>query len=208
MATARIYVEGKDDEAFLSRLLVERGCEFHPCEGYERLRAKLGTFLKESDRDRVAVIVDADLDSANRWRSLRQRFTELQYQGLPEEISPDGLVFAQPRLPVLGVWIMPDNVKPGCLEDFVSALVPTSDALWKEAIRFVENLPERRFPSGDQSKAEMYTWLAIQREPGIRPGIALDKGILLKDSSTVSGIRSWLDRWLTHPSVLDQPARS
>lgn len=62
---------------------------------------------------------------------------------------------------------MPDNLRPGMLEDFLLALEP-EDWLQVEARAVIARLPEQepRFRDVHHSKALLHTWLAWRDPPG------------------------------------------
>jgi hypothetical protein len=68
--------------------------------------------------------------------------------------------------------VMPDNETGGRLEDFVSFMVPEGDKLWEHAGSAVDAIPDelRRFKPAHRAKAHVHTWLAWQKEPGVRLG--------------------------------------
>ena len=86
------------------------------------------------------------------------------------------LIDENPDLPKVGVWIMPDNINPGEIEDFFLRLIESQDFLFQRAQKVVGELivekPEL-IKETNRSKTETHTWLAWQEEPGRSMGVAL-----------------------------------
>lgn len=129
-------------------------------------------------------MVDADENGpAARCQSIekliKDRFPEWTGSCAP---SPEGIVIQDNKLPVIGIWIMPDNRRNGYLEHFIAELVPEGDMLWAHAQTVVGQLPDRRFSVAKEQKALLHTWLAWQETPGLPFGTALSSGILTRNS--------------------------
>ncbi len=129
-----LSVEGPDDQHVIWAILSLHGFEpeFAVKEegGYETLYKRLSPRLKPgTDLERFGIVVDADEDIANRWRSIKGALRSAGYTDLPEQPDPTGTIVDHEDLPRLGVWIMPNNVLAGMLEDYMALLVPISDPL-------------------------------------------------------------------------------
>ena len=87
----------------------------------------------------------------------------------------DGTIVAPNTDGVLkvGVWLMPDNEKPGELEGFLAALVPPCDDVWELAQRYVEQVPSDQISK--PAKARIHAWLAV-RTVGGRLGTSISAG--------------------------------
>ena len=98
--------------------------------------------------------------------------------------------------PGSGVWIMPDNMSPGMLEDYLRDLLPEGDALFERARRCLDEIPveDRRFLAAHLSKALIHTWLAWQDDPGTPFGQAITKRYFDSDGPHVQGLLDWLTR--------------
>lgn len=193
-----LFVEGAEDQHVIYQLcnahqLANRTLfEVHPVDGVEAaIRAfEAAAVLKE--KRAIGLIIDADADAAGRWAQVRQRLAKLGHDvGDP---SPGGLIVEGSDSPRLGVWLMPDNVLPGALEDFVATLVPPGDALWVRAEQTVAEIPpeDRRFKV--PIKATIHTWLAWQKEPGGPMGLAINKRYLDGDQPSARAVIAWLRR--------------
>ncbi len=161
--------------------------------GYEKALKDFREYLDKPDYERIGLVVDADENGpAARCQSIenliKERFSEWTGRCAP---SPGGVIIQEENLPVIGVWIMPDNQRNGYLEHFVAELIPEGDALWPYAQTVVGQLPECRFPAARDQKALLHTWLAWQETPGLPFGTALSSGILTPESPLADRFIEW-----------------
>jgi hypothetical protein len=195
-----LVVEGPDDLHVMGAILKHHG--FTPKftiqdeGGIETLLDRLPIRLQFERWQRLGIVVDADLDIAARWDKLKRIFMGVGYAGLPENPDPSGTVVLHANLPRVGMWLMPDNVLPGMLEDYVALLVPQDDNLWGRARHCLDDVPlaERRFSERHHSKALIHTWLAWQDDPGTPLGQAITKKYLDPASPHVTKFLAWLTR--------------
>ena len=124
-----LLVEGKTDEIFVGRLwerrqLKIRNWAIRPKNSVEALLDSIKNEVNVSDREVLGIIVDANNSLNNRWRAIRGRLQNANIDA-PVCADPCGTVIeATLRTPRVGVWIMPDNVSSGELEDFVGQWCP------------------------------------------------------------------------------------
>ena len=200
-----LLVEGVNDEHVLKHICGNRRLphldEVRPHGNVERLLDAILVQLKASDEegDAVGVVVDADADLHNRWRSIRTKFQDAGFHDMPETPAPDGTILDPPDgtlLPRAGVWIMPNNRIPGILEDFLKLLIPQPNSLLDHVETSVAAIPpaHRRFRSVAEPKAIIYTWLAWQKEPGMPPGSAITAGSFDATVTEVDRLVGWLER--------------
>jgi hypothetical protein len=133
------------------------------------------------------------------------RLVERGYKPVPKTPPATGLVLHRPdrNVPVVGIWVMPDNTSAGTLEDFVRLLVRPADALWAHAGRVVDEIPEelRRFKPAQRAKVHAHTWLAWQKDPGLRLGPAVERRLLDPGAPNAVTFVDWLRRLF-----VDRPA--
>lgn len=146
----------------------------------EILNAKyLSTLIKTPGLKRLGVMLDADTKPRSRYESLRS-MCSTYFPDLPEEMPETGLIVDHEGIR-FGAWIMPDNKSDGDLETFLRCLVPASgEATWKYAEESVARarLIGAPYKNAHVTKANLYTWLAWQDEPGQSPGRSLTQRIL------------------------------
>ncbi len=204
MAAKKILlVEGVDDEHVLKNLCGARKVgkldEFKKFEGVDRLLRELPVEIKGSNMDAMGVVIDADVNLADRWDSLRNRLMQAGYKNIPEQPDPKGTIISAPPgslLPRFGVWIMPDNQSAGILEDFLRFLVPDKNQLFEHVETSIASIPagEQRFSDAAKPKAVIHTWLAWQKEPGKPMGTAITARFLDPDAPQVDTLIQWLQR--------------
>lgn len=210
--TRQLWVEGKDDNAVVQSL-----CAFHDlphlfelrvADGVENLMEVLPVQLRARGLERFGMVVDADSDLDARWTAVRDQLIAFGYGPVPSAPSPDGTVLWAEDRPAFGVWIMPDNVAPGMLEDFAAALVPSGDFLWSHAGRVIDAIPaeHRRFTDGHRPKAQIHTWLAWQEGPGSPMGQAITKGDLDANAPHARRFMEWLRRLMLEEVPADSGA--
>lgn len=167
-----LVVEGSDDLHFLAAvtntMFGPRSIEVVDSKGVQNLLGPsyLQARLDQSNLERLGIVMDADSRPGERWSSLRNRLVPRGFE-LPEHPSHGGCIVNSGGIRV-GVWMMPDNVTPGALEELLLRLVPAGDDLLPLAVEAVESIPSqsRRFGQAGVKKAEVRTWLAWQEEPG------------------------------------------
>lgn len=196
-----LMVEGPDDKGVVIACL-NYGLPGHNIHigdegGYESLSNTLDALLVPGIvQEIVGVVVDADLDVQARWTSLRDRLVKAGYAGVPDDLDPEGTIVEAEDLPKLGVWLMPDNLTGGMIEDFMTFLIPAGDALFEHAKTVIAGLPATpaRFPANRSTKALIHTWLAWQEEPGKPMGQAITKKFFAAEGPQFDSFLSWMKR--------------
>jgi hypothetical protein len=215
MVELQLITEGRTDRTLLENLLdhLARGIDiprFAPKDnpdagGYNWLvqTGRLDSFLRVADIKRFGIVVDADRDAAAKWDSLRGRLIAFGYAEslLPRSLDSNGLVVKLGTRP-LGVWLMPDNVSPGNVEDFFTSLIQPSDPLIHQARKCVGSIAAELIPESGRSKAIYRTWLAWQKGgDGMSPRTAHHAN--LYDSAKAASFLRWIDRLLATPAEVE-----
>lgn len=147
--------------------------------GKQELIGSLSGLLLESDLQAIGIILDADQSAAATWKSLVSVLEHSGYTDLPTAPNPEGTIIESPDhdlFPKVGVWIMPDNINSGEIEDFFLQLIDSEDFRLNHARKSVKELINQKpdlLAASNRSKAEVHTWLAWQKEPGRLMGIAV-----------------------------------
>ena len=208
-----LLVEGNDDQDFFktfSELIGIANVEVIPPktldastgDGWPNLVKNLPILLsqiKAGDVDRLGIILDADYPPNNnggfdkKFQLVADKLIAVGYvSNMPRHKL--GEIFTHPDgLPPVGLWIMPDHQNNGMLEGFVENMI--SDAaqisLLKHAEKSINNLPVTLFDNAlHLTKAQIFTWRAWQRRPGIPLNKALHDGIL--DRSKATNFENWI----------------
>lgn len=155
MGAKVLLVEGLDDWHVFSHLIHASTGTFPPYElgycGNDDGALDLLTGMTEASKKTQSVlgaVLDADRcgeDEAGhegiqaRIRSLQGRLGK--FYAIPDTLPDDGLVLDpiervdRDRLPVLGTWLMPDNIRDGIFEDLLrSAMAPASEHYISEVL--------------------------------------------------------------------------
>ena len=195
-----LVVEGKDDFHVLKNFVVCHNFKpefvIEDSKGIEQLLKGLPVRLLLRNYERLGIVVDADLDIAARWNGLKRILTDAGYTGLPDVPDPSGTLVEHPDATRVGLWLMPDNILPGMLEDYVTLMIPEGDTLIGRAKHCLDDIPiaERRFIPNHYSKALIHTWLAWQKKPGTPLGQAITNQSLNPGSPHGAGFLLWLTR--------------
>lgn len=202
-----LLVEGCDDQHVIWALLAARNVPkvfaVEQKNGIDNLLRVLPVQIKGSSINSVGIVVDADANIAARWQSIRSILTLSGYTSVPTDPDINGTVVSEVGLPTVGVWLMPDNVLAGMLEDFVGKLVPEGDVCFAHAQQVTDNLPSgvKQYRPGHSAKACIHTWLAWQSDPGTPLGLALTKKYLNATAPSATSFVGWLGRLFSLPDI-------
>lgn len=195
--TAQLLVEGNDDFHVVHALFNKNGVpvdnrenpnrlfSVKDCKGIEPLLETFPILLKTMER--VGVIIDADTDIQNRWFQVSNILTTAGFD-VPNTPSSDGIILQKENVRI-GVWLMPNNLVNGMLEDFMSFLISDDDQLLSHAQRIlneIEALGSNKYNIIHRSKALIHTWLSWQEEPGSPLGQSITKRYLDIESSDIA----------------------
>ncbi len=197
-----VVAEGSDDMHVTIHMLEANGVqEKHvwvvDAKGITKLPFEFSTQLKGSGLKTIGIVLDAETDIAARWRSVSDMLKKHGYNVPSNPPGRAGLILEPVNGITAGVWIMPDNISAGMLENFIHQLIPANDDLWPHAVAAVKgimDLGKHKFPDEHKIKAEANTWLAWQPEPGVNFGIAIAKNYLDPNCELGLAFFDWLRR--------------
>ena len=198
----KLLVEGKTDQhivlALCAHYNVTENFNVKDCDGISKLLPVLSTMLTNpSNVKAIGVIVDADNDMKARLEQIRSIVKPYGYD-IPDELQHSGLICSasDSDYPKLGLWLMPDNVHLGMVEDFALSLTSADDALLMEAedeLQRIEESGNNLYPLLHHSKAKIHTYLAWQEEPGCPIGLSITKRVLDPNHPIAQGfVQNWL----------------
>lgn len=200
-----LLVEGQDDEHVVRHLrdatgpiprfdIVRKG-------GVNNVLRAISVEVKAPGRKAVGIMVDANDDREARWQAVADRLGKVDV-ALPGVLSRSGAIIAeshQVKRPRIGVWLMPDNVSPGELEDFIAGMIPQDDLVWPLSCEYIGGIPEpRKFSEKKVRRAEVHAWLATRKEPR-RMGEAIRTQDLEVGGDTCRRFVEWLRRLFAEP---------
>ena len=167
------------------------GVQVKPAGDVVKLVSAAPVAIKSSPR--IGIVLDADLDVAARWQSLRDRLAPISVI-LPASPAQKGTV-VKGVLPDsrVGVWVMPNNVTTGILENFLGALVPVEDPIWAHARKSTAAAHGlgAAFSKVAIAKAEIHAWLSWQETPGLPFGTAITAKYFDTDTELCTDFVAW-----------------
>ncbi|MEM6403418.1 MAG: DUF3226 domain-containing protein, partial [Cyanobacteria bacterium P01_D01_bin.116] len=153
----------------------------------------IATELKASGLTNLGLIVDADDDCKSRWESIRNACLKIM-PDFPQKLPDTGLIHQINNGIKFGVWIMPDNQQQGMLETFLSCMIDDENKpTWQYAQQVVPEAKNRGALCKDShlDKANIYTWLAWQNEPGRQLHDAIKQRILNPNHPKANVFFNW-----------------
>ena len=211
-----LHVEGKNDLHALAALLVEHGMPHdvkqRPVEfpvikaaGNDSSVVSLIEIEVRLQAGRpVGFIVDADDSPTQRWESIRSHLERVGVETPPDMDAAGFVGESRTYKTRVGVWMMPDNSRPGMIEDFLRSLIDAGDTLIVHADASTQTAKREhsaRFIDVDQGKAVLACWLAWQEEPGKPYGTAVTAGFFQHDRPSAIAFVSWFRRLYGVPII-------
>ena len=190
-----LLVESPDDEHVVKHLHHREGLSLDfsikSTGDIVSLLSSISVEMKAPGRIAVGVMADADASVASRWREISTKFEKAGVT-LPRQPGQGGVVVSS--RPKVGVWLMPDNLSNGELEDFLRVQIPQNDVVWPLTNAYIGSIPAHLQPR-KCSKALVRAWLAGKPEY-LLMGAAIGKGEDYFDTShpLAKSIVGWLDR--------------
>ena len=177
--------------------LLAQSTTFHIAEQGNRPRviSAMGQLVKARNPKPFGIVVDADDDQGHCWSQIVAGFNGTGVK-LPCSPDPTGTIIpGEGFLPRIGIWLMPNNVSTGEMENFIRGMVSTSDLIWPLSEGYINGIPdqEKRFASNKLEKATIFAWLSTKKEPG-RIGAAIGDNQLEVDGRQCREFLDWIER--------------
>lgn len=165
----------------------------------------------------LGVVLDADHDMQGKWKEIANI---LKAKGIKKyksnfelpEIRKEGIVVDFERFK-FGLWFWPDNERAGDLETLLEELIGEDQGfeLSKTTVNQVLEHKLSLLKEKNSRKAQIYTWLGFQEEPGRPIGLAVKNkyfNLFQSDGKTLKNetlilFKSWLQRLYTHDEKTD-----
>ena len=196
----QLYVEGQDDKHTIRHLLIRHGFNdqniprFGKNQGGKRgVLSAILTAVRAGTGKSLGFVIDANDSPQNTWNAVTARLKEVGVHA-PKEIPQEGFAGESEDYGArVGVWLMPDNRKTGALEDFLRDLINEPDPLFSHAKDSAREARQHgaQYSDGDFQKALLHTWLAWQKEPGLRYGTAIRARYFGADSAAANQFIHW-----------------
>ena len=193
-----LLVEGRDDLSVVCNLCRSNSgmpkFQITAKGGWDELRRGIRGEIIADGRAAVGIVVDANDSLDGRWQAVAER---LQAAGLtsPPRPARTGTIIETSGKPRVGIWVMPDNLSAGELEDFVAGMIPPTDPVWPMSEKYIDGIPgeHRKFSDGKIVRAKVHAWLATRSSPR-RMGTAIKAADLNIDIENCNNFIDWLRR--------------
>lgn len=204
-----LLVEGINDKKVIhgicSKHNIEPNFEIKDTGSISILKVEFGLTLKSTQLyKKVWLIIDADTNYDDAWRSIRHILVEnggYSNSIKPNTPKPNHEIIVLPddaNLITVGIWIMPNNTDVGMLEDFLISLVDKNNTLYTKAVDIVNEIESERaqhigvYKGVHKSKATIHTWLAWQDQPGASLSLAVTKKLFDTNKELCKRFAEWL----------------
>lgn len=174
-----VLTEGKNDAHLILQLCVYFDVPstfgFYDCNGDDKVLKRLnGLLISSEPPEIIGVIIDADAPNLrSRWQSVSEILVNHGYEP-PVAPHAGGTILHSEGKPSVGVWLMPDNVTDGMLEDFCARLAPENFINYASTcVTQAQGAGVTTFRTPHLAKAIVHTYLAWQDEPGLPLGLAV-----------------------------------
>lgn len=163
-----------------------------------------------SETKKLGLIIDADSDIKARYQDIIKELRKsLNIEISEQELAmKDGFVKEIRNISEddikIGIWIMPDNIGNGRLEDFLFEKIDAENELFLQiepALKTLEatalgNTPlvSKMYKPIHRDKAKLHTYIAWSEHPDVSMGIAVKASLFEKVSETESKFRAWLEK--------------
>jgi len=199
-----LLVEGSTDKFFIGSFKDKKGIKIKPViecleentGGIEFILKRLLSALKDESLTSIGVVVDADSNIEAAFSLISNALKQIKKIEIGQ-LKESGLIIQLTESQKFGLWIWPNNSAKGDLESLLHSIVPKNDVVFHYSQTIVSQLIEKKinpFKEKDQRKAEIYTWLAWQEEPGQPFGKAVKFSYFNLETETCNNFKSWLQR--------------
>ena len=210
-----LYVEGPNDKwvtiSLRQQYQHKEDVNIKDLENCDRaLQALSMKASSPSDTKRIGLIIDADTNIAIRYQSIiKELKSTLGITITSAELANvDGFVRDITNLAGdavrIGIWIMPDNINTGRLEDFLFSKIEETNGIFQQvepALSIIEhaavadaNIADKLYRSIHRDKAKLHTFMAWNNPPDLSMGMAVRKGFFPVESDTEKKFRAWIEK--------------
>jgi hypothetical protein len=201
---AVLLVEGKNDCHVIMSLCQEHNVPeafcIHDCGSDDKVLKTLNARIRSGKSKIIGIVLDADIPENKpnimaRWQQISDKLKQYGYD-LPNEPDKQGTIIPNiGKYPRIGIWLMPNNIDTGMLEDFLKQLaVPDTLATVQSCLKCAIRRKVTNFKEVHLSKAEIYTYLAWQDEPGKPFGQAITAHVLQANTELACIFTDWLKK--------------
>lgn len=209
-----LYVEGPNDKWVLISLKDQYG---HPEDDIyigdkgncDKAVTAFGTTLSNPiETKKLGVIIDADIDISSARQRIINELHNYNINITENELSREGgfikdIINQSGCALRIGVWIMPDNVSTGRLEDFLFRKINPEDDLFvqvdpalitlEDTAKTNAQVAKKMYAPIHRDKAKLHTYIAWSSHPDVSMGIAVKANLFPIESAEEQLFRSWLE---------------
>lgn len=199
----KLLVEGPSDKHVVLALCqyydVPENFDIIVCGGIDDLLRNLNLRLTHPELNQIiGVVVDADNDIQKRFSQIARIVQKHGGNIEDQSLESDGLIIPSDNTMEtanFGLWLMPDNINIGMIEDFALSLIPQKDDMLPEVentLDRIEKLGINRYSEVHRSKAKIHTYLSWQEDPGCPIGLSITKNVLKPEGDIAKRFVQWL----------------
>lgn len=199
----KLLVEGPTDLHVVLALCqyynIPENFDIIDCGGIDDLLRNLELRLTHPTLNQsIGVVVDADNDIPKRYNQIAGIVNKFNKIIVGDSVPQKGLICPTKNIgehPTFGIWLMPDNVNLGMVEDFALSLIPPEDNMLPEVENTLERIEElgiNRYTEDHRSKAKIHTYLSWQEDPGCPIGLSITKNVLKPEGEIAKRFVQWL----------------
>lgn len=159
--------------------------------------------LNDGSYERVGVMIDMDFKHDSpipikqlNPQQLATKLSQYDFMQVIQSTNDKGIFFENADFDhPIGVWLMPDNENEGYLEHWiVNSIKNKTASYFDNAKQFIDSFDDSHFKPHTITKAEVYTWLAIQPKPctDLSRCLSAKYDLLDKNSTSYQNFKAWL----------------
>lgn len=189
-----LAVEGHDEVIFFNELFkyigIEDSVELWEVGGKDQFKNKMPVLQKTTGFNKletIGIIRDADESFENAFKSIKGVLEKMKFQ------APERAGEFTAGIPKIGIFVMPDNVNEGSLENLCLDTVKDDDAM--ECVDQVINCAKKlKKPPKNIPKAKTQAFLALMPEIAKNLGNGAQKGYWNFDSQRLKPLIDFLNQ--------------
>ncbi len=157
----------------------------------------LSAALNDQDLDNIGVVIDANqVGVESRYRTLKEVIRKYDPDIELPQLDESGVTINYSTDRKIGIWIMPDNQSKGYLEHFLEKLIPAGSkeryAKVKTLVKDHNKEYDSLIPEKAIQKANIYVYLALQKQPGKPLGQAIKANYFDAESVSADDFVNWM----------------
>lgn len=195
-----MLIEGINDwhviNALCEHYVLPENFGLNVCGSDDLVFKKLRALLNTENKEPIGVVLDADNpDFAAKWHKFQATLNKAGIYCDDKPSLTGTIIPAIDVYPRIGLWLMPDNIMDGMLEDFCMMMAESGSIDFaKDCVSTAQEKGHASFIANHHSKAIVHTYLAWQDEPGRPLGQAITAKVLDPKHPLAQTFADWLRR--------------